>query len=332
MKKLTILLFVLLLSSCATPTPTPVSVGPVDIAGTMVQYQVAAGATSNAVSIQMSATAQVIGATSTQFAYATQAAVTEQARMDAVATSDQARQDAQATQARMDFEATQAQARRDAVATSEQARLDVQSTTTAEKMALEFAITQTAIPPANTMTAVANEQAIRLAENQVEKSNLEVEQQRQKNSVEWVTPYLIALVATMVGAIFVIRYSRVREVKNEDGEVEVILIEDKAIRPRLMPTAVITLDADGARAEHLTNPAEQSEVTRRAQAVEALKNMPVNPSSNGAEAFNRYFQPAPTAGDLPFDVIEAGETPSETMLNDETLQTLRGDWKEARDA
>lgn len=326
-KTLLLVLFLCAFSaSCATPpTPTPENVGPVDIAGTMVQFQVAAGATSNAVSIQMSATAQVIGATSTQFAVATQGAVTDQARLDAVATSDQARQDAQATQARMDFEATQQQERRDAVATSDQARLDAQTTMQAGGTATAFSITQTAIPPANTMTAISNEQAIALANNEVEKSNLAVEQQRQKNSVEWVTPYLIALVATMVGAIFVIRYSRVREIKNDDGEVELVMIGDTGIRPRLLPAPVITLRDDEVTTSLLTDPAEQSEVTRRAQAVDALKNMPVNTTAQAAGTFNKFFDTPPTENR--FKVL-TNENSDLDVIDDEIVKELDQTWKE----
>lgn len=320
---LLLLFLAMLLVSCGQVTPTPAGVGPVDIAGTMVQYQVAAGATSNAVSIQMSATAQVIGATSTQYAYATQAAVTEQARVYAQATSDQARQDAQATQARIDFEATQAQARRDAEATSQQARLDVESTTTASGMQTAFAITQTAIPPANTMTAIANNQAIALANNEVEKSNLDVEQQRQKNSVEWVTPYLIALVATVVGAIFVIRYSRVRELKNDDGDVEGFLVDgDKFIRPRLLGEPVIILDGEEVKAAPISDHAEQAEVTRRSQAVDALKNMPVNPTSQAGQTFNKFFdqqRPRPK-----IEVLQDGQLPR-VILDDIEDQVVQED-------
>lgn len=321
MKKYLLFLLFLLLASCATPpTATPASVGPVDIAGTMVQFQVAAGATSNAVSVQMSATAQVIGVTSTQNAYATQEAVTEQARLDAMATSDQARKDAQATQERIDSDTATAQARKDAISTSEQSRLDVQSTQQAGGTATAFVITQTAIPPANTMTAIANNQAIALANNEVEKSSLEVEQQRQKNSVEWITPYLIALVATVVGAIFVIRYSRVREVKNEDGEVELVLIGDTGIRPRLLPEPVIRLDGDDVISVPLTDPAEQSEVTRRAQAVDAIKNMPVNPTAQAAQTFNKFFDTPQARPQI--EVLEDGKLPRVILddIEDQVVQ------------
>lgn len=324
MKKLSFFFLLFLLASCTTaPAPTPQSVGPVDIAGTMVQYQVAAEATSNAVSIQMSATAQVIGATSTQYAVGTQVAVTEQARLDAQATSDQARQDAQATQSRIDFEATQEQARRDADSTAQQSRLDAQSTMQAGGTATAFAITQTAIPPANTMTAIANYQAIQIADNQVEKSDLEVEQQRQKNSVEWVTPYLIALVATVVGAIFVIRFSRVREVKNDDGDVEGFLVDGNTfIRPRLLPEPVIILDGEEVRAAPISERDEQAEVTRRAQAVDALKNMPVNPTGQAAQTFNRFFDQPQARPQI--EVLEEG-TVNRALLDDIEDQIIEED-------
>lgn len=323
MKRMILFFLVLLCALIAgcTSTPTPAGVGPVDIAGTMVQQQVAAQATSNSISIQMSATAQVIGVTSTQYAYATQAAVTQQALVYAQATSDQARQDAQATQARIDFEATQQQAHRDAEATSQQARLDVESTMQAGGTQTAFAITQTAIPPANTMTAIANNQAIALADNEVKKSNLEVEQQQQKNSVEWITPYLIALVATVVGAIFVMRYSRVREVKNDDGEVELLLIGgNTAIRPKLLGEPVVILEGEEVKAAPISDPAEQAEVTRRAQAVDALKNMPVNPTGQAAQTFNHFFDQPQQRPKI--EVLDDGQLPRVILddIEDQVVQ------------
>jgi len=105
----------------------------------------------------------------------------------------------------------------------------------------------------------------------------------------------------------VMRYSRVREVKNDDGDIELVLIDDKAIRPRLLPEPVIVLDGEEVKAVPITDRAEQAEVTRRAQAVDALKNMPVNPTGQAAQTFNKFFDQPQTRPQI--EVLEDGKLP-----------------------
>jgi len=325
--------FALLFASCqgyspANVTPTPSNINPIEIAGTMMQVQLANEATQQALSMQMSATAQWVGATSTFQAVATEQAVTQQARLDAQATDAQKRIDLQATQQRIDDDAATEQARKDQVATAEQGALNVQSTQQASGTATAFVMTQTAIPPANTLTQISNEQNIQLKNNDVELSNLEVEQQRQKNTPEWLVPFLIAIAAAVVGAIYVMRYSRVREIKNDDGEVELLFYDEKAIRPQLMSGPVIEFDKDEINMPQLTASAEQSRVTERAQAVDAIKNMPASTTSQAAQTFNKYF--GSNKDDLPFEIIDAEDAPPAGLLDGETLKSLNKDWKEAK--
>lgn len=337
MKKLMILFALLfLLTACgetASYTPTPTNISPVEIAGTMMQFQLAAEATQQAVQVQMTATAQVVGVTSTYEAYQVALAVTQQARQDAQATAEQKRQDIQATQQRIDADATQEQARRDADATAVQARLDVQASQQAAGTATAFTITQTAIPPAMTLTQIANQQDILLKNNDVMLSNLAVKQQSEKNTPEWVMPYFVLIVALGAGAYYLYKQSQINAIKNEDGEVDILLLNDKfgkrAIRPRLMTGPVIELD-DEITMPLLTAPAEQSRVTERAQAVDAIKNMPTATTAQAAQTFNKYFSRQPD--DLPFDVIDAQDAPPAGLLDGESLKSLNKDWKEAKDA
>ena len=334
MKKYIFLCGLLLaLVSCGTPASemsvgTPTNVNPAEIAATMMQNQMAAKATEGAVSIQMSATAQIVGVTATSYAIGTEVAITQQARRDAEATAEQKRMDIQATQARMDLEATQVQARLDMEATAEQSRLDMQATQQAVGTATAFTITQTAIPPANTMTAIAHEQAIALANNQVELSNLAVEQQREKNTPEWVVPFLIAISLTAVTVLYVIRYSRVREIKNDDGGIELLILDgNKGIRPKLLPGPVLEF-GDQITMPLLTSPLEQARVTERAQAVEAISAMPASTTPQSAQTFNRYFG---QRRDEMFEVIDGDELPPASLLDGETVKSLEKDWKDAHE-
>jgi hypothetical protein len=333
-RNITILFFAtLLLTSCGEPASpltagTPTNLGPAEIAATMMQVQLAAEATQQVVSVHMSATAQVVGVTSTSQAVETQIAVTQQARIDAESTAEQERRDIQATQARIDADATQAQARIDAESTAEQARLDVVSTQQAAGTATAFVITMAALPTSNSLTQIANEQNIILKNNEVELSNLAVDQQREKNTPEWVVPFLIAILAAVVGAIYVIRYSRVREVKNDDGDIELLIIDgDRAIRPALLAGPVLEMGDEFAM-PLLTSSAEQAKVTERAQAISAIKSMPAQTTQQAAQTFNKYF--GSNRNDM-FDVIDGDELPPAGLLDGETLKSLNEDWKESED-
>jgi hypothetical protein len=179
------------------------------------------------------------------------------------------------------------------------------------------------------LTQIANEQNIILANNQVQLSNLQVEQQSQKNTPEWVIPYLL-LFGLVAGVLWYVKsQSRVREVKNEDGDVELLIIDHtRAIRPRLLAGPVLDLNGEVSM-PMLTAPSEQAKVTERAQAVEAIKNMPTSTTPQAAQTFNKYF--GTQQQDLPFEIIDAEETPPAGLLDGETLKSLNKDWKEAKD-
>jgi hypothetical protein len=313
----------------AQPTPMPTATPNAgDIALQMIQQQMAAEATQQVVRLHIEATQQVVNATASAQAYVTQAAITGQARMDAAATADQARRDVQATQQRIDAEATQAQARRDAAATADQAKLNMQATQRAEATGTAFAMTQVVLPTHQYWTQQAVEQDIVIATNAVEISNLDVRRRQQTNTLDWVVKYSV-IVALTAGLILLSRiYFKVREIKNSDGDVEMIIFDnDKAIRPSLLPKPVLMLET--GEMPDVTDRHEQSEIVRRDQGIRALANMPVNPTAGGAGTFNSFFSnEAPT--EPPFEVVAAGELPP-SLVDGEALKAIEKDWKDANE-
>lgn len=332
MKKYSIIILALFLSACAT-TPTP---NPAEIGLTMFADKVKAEATQASVNSVYTATAQVYAVTATYQAVGTQEAVTAQARQDAEATAqqeradaqataDQRRVDAQATQQRIDADATQAQARRDMEIQATQMRLDIESTQQAQATANAFMMTQAVMPTHNLWTQQAVEQQIIIGTNEVALSNLEVEQQKQTNTVEWVVPFLIAFGLAAAAVVYILRYSRAREYRDDDGNVQVILLDnEKAIRPDRFTGPV--LDIKGMKMPLLAPPAEQAEVTKRAQMVDAIKAMPATTSNNAASAFNSAFTSSQT--EPPYDIVDA--VPA-GLLDGEALKSIEKDWKEATD-
>lgn len=285
------------------PAPTPEPQNPAEIAMTMAAQALDAQATEMKINMQYSATAQIIEVTKNVQNTQAALAVTEQARKDGVATDQQNRRDAAATeqQKRNDAAATEQrkredaateQARRDLEATAEQGRQNVIGTATAQQAEIWNGMTLAVAPTHDLLTLQAAHVEQTLAVNDAELSNLNVEQQTDKNTAEWVVPLLVALALVSVFAVVQIRRSRVQKVVNEeDGTVEGLLIDgDTLIRPQLMPGPVLDLSGKKAIAPDVTDPETQKEVTRRAQAIEALRAMPTTaPTANATLMANSVF-------------------------------------------
>lgn len=304
---------------------------------TMFADKINSEATQARIDSIFTATAQVYGVTATYQAVGTQEAVTQQARIDAQATSDQARMDAQATadqrradaqatQQRIDADATQAQERRDAEATAEQARLDVESTQQAQGTAVAATMTQMVIPTNNLLDLQQKQIDIELAKNELELSNLEVEQQRDTNTVDWAAPLSFAVFFALAAAVSAFVYLQTRELKDEDGRTTVIITKGKVIKPALFTGPL--LDLKNMDMPLLAPPAEQSRVTERAQMVEALAVMPVNTSNAAAGAFNQYFG---QQKEKPYDIVDAETLPPANLLDPEALKSIEKDWKDNND-
>lgn len=322
-------------SSIITPTPTVVSAA--DIGMTMIGDRLNAEATQQKFDSIVEITEQVVAATATQQAVFVQATQSQQARDDAQATAQKAeanaqatsaqeRRDAQATQQRIDADSTQlavnaqaTQMRLDFEATQSQARLDLAATQQAEGTARAWTVTQSVLPTHDYWTQQAVQQDMLLATNEVELSNLKVMQQQDTNVIEWVVPLLIALFAAGVGANYLANWSKIREVKNGNGDVEFVIFRNqKAIAPRLMPKPLLELET--GEMPDVTDPKEQAEIVKRDQGIRALEVMPDHPSDQAAGAFNDIFSFG--GGQRPLPVIQW--VPAEKVQPEGILEELEG--------
>lgn len=299
---LALLMIGFLIVGCV-PAPIPEPQNPGEIAMTMAAQAVDAKATQMRIDIQYSATAQILQVT--QNVQNTQAAlgITEQARkdaqatdarnrQDAAATEQQKRDDAAATEQRKRDDAATEQARRDMEATAEQGRQNVMGTATAQQAAVWNGMTLAVAPTRDLLTLQAAHVEQTLAANNVELSNLNVEQQTDKNTAEWVVPLLVVLALVAVFAVVQIRRSRVRVINNEeDGTVVGLLVDGTTlIDIDLMPSPVLDLSGKVVTAPEVTDKETQSEVTRRAQGVRALKALPANvPPQMSTSLYNNVF-------------------------------------------
>lgn len=329
-------IFLLAVAGCMPPVPTtpittPTVISPGEVALTMISQKVNAEATQMAVNVQFTATAQVIGVT-----------VTAQARADGLATAEQQRRDAQATaakeqawavateqQRRQDAAATQA--RMDAVSTAEQAERNVIGTATAQQQNYYNGMTQQVLPTHAAWTQQAVEQAQIIATNEVELSNLQVVRQQKSNLLQAFGPYTVAAIAIVVAAVVMLRYSLAREFKNEEtGVIEAVFLTDqkKMVRPQLLPGAVLDLSGKEPTVPLLTDAANQADIVRRAQGVEAIRSIPPNTSPQvlGDVMSGILGTSAPTPR---FEILDATDAPPASLLDVEALKSLEQDWKES---
>lgn len=343
-----ILIAVLFLTACQTPsaasvTPTATP-NPGEIALQMLQQQMAANATSQVVGLNFTATAQIIGSTATAQQLIVEAQWTEQARADAVSTSEQKRQDAQstaaaqqreaqATQARIDSDARATQAYIDAQATqaradadAKQARLDAMATSDSLSTATFTAMTLTAIPPHATLTQMAVNNQIVISTQDVERAALSLKQQRDTNVIQWLIPTIIALFLAAVAGLYAYNQSRLREIRDEEGAVRFLVFDNKTMmKPALLTGPVLDLKTNTM--PQVSAAKEQMDVTRRAQAIEALSVMPVSPTTSAANAFNDAFS-IPQKREDAFEIVDGEQLPPAELLDSEALKAIEKDWSD----
>lgn len=346
-----ILILILLLTACQTPsaagvTPTATP-NPGEIALQMMQQQMAANATSQVVGLNFTATAQILGSTATAQQLVVEAQWTEQARADAVSTSEQKRTDtqstavqqqkeAQATQSRIDSDARATQSYIDAQATqaradadAHQARIDAVATSDSLATATFTSMTLTAIPPHATLTQMAVNNQIVMSTQDVERAALSLQQQRDTNVIQWLLPIIGVSFLLVVAGLYAYNLSRVREIRDEDGNVQVFIFDNKtATMPALMTGPV--LDLKTTTMPLLTSAGEQADVTKREQAIRALRAMPVSPTASGVTAFNDAFSTPPKRDDA-FEFIEYEDQPPLGLLDSEALKATDHDWKAANE-
>ena len=250
----------------STGTPTPVQNSPLELAATMAMAQVNSVATQQAIGISYTSTAWAVQVTRDVQSTQQAAAATDQARRDAQATEAQARRDTEATAMIIHMQATE-----------ERYRLDQANTQSAGATAVWDSFTQTAVYPHATLTAIAVNQQIAIATNEVERSNLEVKREQANNLFKSLGPYLLAILLVLSAVVWIIRKSRLHIITDDDGNVELAVFDNRhAVRPRLMSGPLITIDATAVSMPLLTDAETQREVTRRAQTVEALAAMPTS--------------------------------------------------------
>lgn len=323
MKRIMLLFVLLMIVSLACAentaplaTPTVAGPNPAEIAATMLANQVGAAATSQSVNLQLTATAYVIVATQTAQQASAYAIATQQARRDAEATSEQKRSDIAATQQRKDIEAT-----------AIQSHIDERNTQSALATQPWDDMTKAAVYPHATLTQMAVNNAIVINTQDVARSGLQLKQQQDTNVIQWLVPTSLAVLAGIVGAAFVFNRAQLREIKDEDGNVELLILKNqKAIRPRLMPRALLELGED----DIIDVPAaEQAEVVKRAQAIDALAAMPIAPTQAGVQNFNATFWQQKQ--DPRFALLSEGDMPPAELLNTESLKSIEGDWKDSNE-
>lgn len=327
------LVFLFVSLACVSGDVTAVAPddGYVDVMATMAMQRLDAEATQQAVGISYTGTAAIIA--STQMAEGTQMAmaVVEQARKDAQATDARYRQDIAATEQRRRDDVAATQYVQSSISTAEMQQRQVSWTATAEIQNMWNQATMTAWPvhDAWTQQAVVFDQ--QMATNEVAMKELEVEQQRQKNTPEWTIPFLIAIALTGAGVLYLVRYSRVREIRNGDGDVENIVVDTKNIFSLpLMPGPVaVDIDTPTPSVPLLTDEANQVEIVKRNQGIKALQALPqAVPTRDAAvDLYNSMFGEA-SANSSRFEVLHPGEFPPAQLVDEQTLKSLENDWKQ----
>jgi hypothetical protein len=301
-----------------TTTPTPIQSNPLELAATMAMAQVNAQATQQAVGISYTSTAWAVQVT--RDVQSTQAAdaATEQARHDAQATEAQSRRDAEATAEIIHMQATE-----------ERYRFDQANTQSAQATAPWLAMTMTAVYPHATLTAIAVNQQIAIATNEVEKSNLAVRRDQSNNLFKALGPYLLAIALVIGVVVWVIRKSRIHIIVGDDGQVELVVFDNHyAVRPRLLSGPAVTISADAVTMPLLTDSETQREVTRRAQTVDALKAMPTSdPTKTAASVMNSAFG----MERKPYDILQVNQLPPADLIGGDTVIALEQDWKKTEE-
>jgi len=301
--------------SMATPTPAP---NPLDIGATMMAAQMAAKATDQAIGLQFTGTAQVIGITSTIQAVETQEAVAQQARADAQATANQERTDARATQQRLDAEATQEQAKRDQQSTATyeafmarqtMTQQSFQVTSTAQMIGTQTAYPQTEQSSKATQTmaaayGVAQGTAVYANARSVE---LAVERERVTNMMRAWAPWMGFIIVLGVLGVVALRNSRTRVVqKDAFGALPGLVMDGVAIDLDSGMSARLLPDNGGVEFQQYDD-----KITERKQQVEMVRAMP----AGRPEIVEKIFDLNSDRRAPVVEVIEPG-TMSRAMLND----------------
>jgi len=246
-----------------TPTPTPKG-NTVDLAATMLYDQIAANATEQAIQQEQLKREAAMSAT----AISLQSTATYEAE---IATANAAAQFATATHQAFIMKATASKDAWNSQATATERSWSATATTDAVNHTLEVEarITQQAA------------EAIRL-EGESAQIALAVERQEIKNKADAILPWSLVIVTLIIAGTWIYSASKYKEAsRNPDGTYNLPLFRSgkgwTIIRPELLPVGATAVDdSDGTvHYQGYHDPEEQAETTRRAQAVEALRALPL---------------------------------------------------------
>lgn len=176
-----------------------------------------------------------------------------------------------------------------------------------------MAWTQTAIPTSVYLTNVA-------IQSDMEHSRLENEILAKEIERKNVTMVLTAVVfagALAIVIVLAIRAMKVRELEENDsttGEAKAYLLEDKdengkpvkvVIKPKHIRGSHLTVRAGMVSEAEDADDEHQQAVTRRAQAVEAIRNMPPNDRKQGVGVYGSNF--ANSGGSMAIETVDGDQ-------------------------
>ena len=291
-----------------TPIPQP-QTNSIDLAATMIYDNMASGLTQQAVQQQIVQQQSAMTAT----AVAVQATASYQAEMAALATQG-ARE--QATQQAWNQYATSTQQAFFIQGTATQQERWVQGTATERswQMTVTTESTLAALQISSMKTAQAAE-AVRLA-GESRQIELAVERQEIKNRADAILPWALVISALIVAGALAFMAGQFREVRrNPDGTYNLPSFRTKqgwtVLRPELMPLPAVSLGRNGSVNFSAPNdPADQAEVTRRAQGVAALRALPPGREKQALQIANQAFgapgTPMPAVEILPPSPTDIG--------------------------
>jgi len=308
-------------NSLGTPTPLG-DERTVDIAATMIYDDIARDATADAIEREimqqeaaMTSTAISIASTAT---YKAEMAVNATQGAREAATAYAANQFATATQQAFVVQATASKETWAAQATQTQQAWQV--TTTADATLHELEV--------QAMRTQQAADAIRL-EGESRQVQLAVERQEIKNTADAILPWAIVLIILAIGAGLAYFATRFRMVKrNPDGTVDIPLLRGSngwtILQPARLPMFGATIRDDGVidyQAPEDTE--EQSETTRRDQAVEAMRALPPGREKQAMQIANQTFSSEPVSLDPAIELLPPN-SPSASAGMGPVLDELEG--------
>ena len=308
-----------------TLTPTPIGDDrTVDIAATMIYDNMAAGMTQQATERELAqqkaaatATAVSIQATA-QRREELNAQATQGAREAATAYSQN--QFATATQQAYFIEATASKDAWIAEAAATERSWQITATVDAQLLALDLQ---------NMATQQAAE-AIRL-EGESRQIELAVERQQIKNKADAILPWTLVIAALIVAGGMAYSASKIKEFKrNPDGTFNLPALQDKKggwtiFRPDLLPMFGASIGNDGViDYQAPEDREEQAEVTRRSQAVEAVRALPPGRERQALEITNGAFGTGQNIADAQIEILPPGSGPAALGDVNPVLDELEG--------